>query len=211
MLCTVPECSREASATKELCRTHYMRLYRHDTLEILPRKSRRAPVKQCDALGCDEMARWKGYCTRHYARIHRNGTLELKGRFRVPNPGDPCGWCGEPIPPTKTRRAVFCSKKCNNNYQNRVLSGVTKAQYEAILEAQGGCCAICGTTNPGDRIKAFHMDHDHSCCPGGRGTCGKCFRGLLCWSCNIGMGGLKDDPELLEAAARYLRERRLNQ
>jgi hypothetical protein len=47
------------------------------------------------------------------------------------------------------------------------------------------------------------IDHDHSCCPG-RQTCGKCVRGLLCESCNHGLGQFKDSVEKLRGAADYL-------
>jgi hypothetical protein len=80
--------------------------------------------------------------------------------------------------------------------------GITVEQYDAMLEAQGGICAICETDEPGGK-GSFHVDHDHSCCPG-KGSCGGCIRGLLCATCNIGLGGLKDDPGVVAAALDYL-------
>ena len=80
---------------------------------------------------------------------------------------------------------------------------LTVEQYDALLVAQGGGCAICETKTPGGR-GTFHVDHDHSCCSG-RKTCGKCVRGLLCHSCNIGQGHFKDDPARLIASANYLK------
>jgi hypothetical protein len=64
------------------------------------------------------------------------------------------------------------------------------------LAAQGGRCAICGTDTPGTVQRFFAMDHDHET--------GE-MRGLLCYRCNIGIGNLADDPDRLEAAARYHR------
>lgn len=66
--------------------------------------------------------------------------------------------------------------------------------YEQQLEKQGGCCAICGTSDP-KRNGMFHIDHCHDT--------GK-VRGLLCGHCNIGIGNLKDDPLLLARAIDYL-------
>lgn len=73
--------------------------------------------------------------------------------------------------------------------------GITPTQYDEILSAQGGVCAI-GKERPaksgGSRLV---VDHDH--------TTGK-VRGLLCFHCNTGLGHLRDDPERLAAAIAYL-------
>jgi hypothetical protein len=50
--------------------------------------------------------------------------------------------------------------------------GITDDDYEALLAAQGGGCAICG--NP-PKTRRLHVDHDHKT--------GK-VRGLLCHRCN---------------------------
>lgn len=76
--------------------------------------------------------------------------------------------------------------------------GITVAQYEEMVVAQGGRCAVC--RRPHERLQ---IDHDHGCCPK-RLSCGNCIRGLLCPDCNNGIGRLGDDPERLRAAADYL-------
>lgn len=70
----------------------------------------------------------------------------------------------------------------------------TVEEFEAMLEEQGGVCAICGR----DGERTLHVDHDHKT--------GK-VRGLLCDNCNHGLGKLGDDPDQLEAGAHYLRSR----
>lgn len=63
---------------------------------------------------------------------------------------------------------------------------------------QHGECAICQvplTIEPGRQGDAAHVDHDH--------TTGR-VRGLLCVTCNSGIGHLDDDPYLLRKAADYL-------
>lgn len=79
--------------------------------------------------------------------------------------------------------------------QNRkALYGITQVDYDRMLEKQAGLCAICHGPPVG---KPFLLvDHCH--------TTGK-VRGLLCQSCNVGMGHFRDDPGRLEAAAMYLR------
>ena len=72
--------------------------------------------------------------------------------------------------------------------------GIGYKEYQTMLEAQNGQCAICGTTETGKR-KAFHVDHDHET--------GE-VRGLLCGNCNSGIGNLRDDIGLLKRAIQYL-------
>lgn len=81
--------------------------------------------------------------------------------------------------------------------------GITLATYEAMLAAQGGKCAICGSadskTHEGALGKFFCVDHDHAT--------GKA-RGLLCFLCNAGLGKFKDDPTVLVKAIEYLAKAR---
>jgi transcription elongation factor Elf1 len=73
--------------------------------------------------------------------------------------------------------------------------GIDHGTYETMLAAQDGKCAICKTTEPGTGMERFAIDHCH-------GT--KVVRGLLCNSCNNGLGRFKDDPDRLLKAATYL-------
>lgn len=61
-------------------------------------------------------------------------------------------------------------------------------------------CGICRTRDPGGK-GAWHFDHDHRCCKKG---CSKCFRGLLCHNCNVGLGHFRDDPDRLSAAIDWI-------
>lgn len=78
--------------------------------------------------------------------------------------------------------------------------GLSPGEHDAILEAQGGLCAICKL--PGNS-EPLCIDHDHSCCPGHR-SCGECVRGLLCQNCNKGLAHMMDDIGLLVSAVEYL-------
>jgi hypothetical protein len=67
--------------------------------------------------------------------------------------------------------------------------GLHWSEYQALLTAQHHRCAICG------RDAVLGVDHDHNT--------GQ-VRGLLCNSCNVGIGHFRDSPALLLAASRYL-------
>ena len=91
----------------------------------------------------------------------------------------------------------------NKRWYLKNLYDLTPEAFEAILAAQGGGCAVCGTTSPTGQGNTFHVDHDHSCCPGGK-TCGKCVRGILCTRCNMALGLLDDDRTRIARLDAYL-------
>lgn len=70
--------------------------------------------------------------------------------------------------------------------------GLSTEQLEKLRTKQNNCCAICLDETD------LHIDHDH--------TTGQ-IRGLLCGSCNKGIGLLKDDINNLENAIIYLRQK----
>ena len=76
----------------------------------------------------------------------------------------------------------------------KLVYGLTPEEYDAMLERQGGGCAICGTTSPMPHAW-FSVDHDHNT---------GAIRGLLCNRCNVCIGRVNDDPELLRKALTYL-------
>lgn len=76
----------------------------------------------------------------------------------------------------------------------RARYGLSLDEYERLLLSQGGCCAICSSSDAGGRGR-FHVDHDHNT---------GAIRGLLCHHCNTGLGAFADDTERLIAAATYL-------
>lgn len=80
---------------------------------------------------------------------------------------------------------------------------LTPSKLAEMISSQGGGCAICGATEPGGKGH-WHIDHDHSCCPG-RASCGKCLRGALCARCNMALGLFHDNIAHLNSAILYLR------
>jgi hypothetical protein len=66
-----------------------------------------------------------------------------------------------------------------------------RQHYDAMLEAQGGHCALCPST---PKTRRLHIDHDHRQMR---------VRGLLCFRCNSLLRTWVT-PEWLRAAAAYL-------
>lgn len=77
--------------------------------------------------------------------------------------------------------------------------GVSTTQVNTMLDSQGFVCAICkkAPLSKAGTPTALHLDHCH--------TVGR-IRAFLCAHCNRGLGSFCDDPNLLLAAARYLKK-----
>ena len=73
----------------------------------------------------------------------------------------------------------------------RRLYGLNEEEYNNMILSQNNLCAICN--KPSD--KTLHIDHDHAT---GR------VRGLLCHTCNTGIGMLQEDVVVLNRAIEYL-------
>ena len=88
--------------------------------------------------------------------------------------------------------------------------GISQEQYEALLTRQQGVCAACGEVPITTSVKAnavsfdrFVIDHDRKCCNGEK-SCGSCIRGLICTTCNVAVGMVRDSPDKLRKLAEYL-------
>lgn len=101
----------------------------------------------------------------------------------------------------KARRKTAAFKKAQRTTRVKWQFGLSEQAYRDLLIGQGSCCAICKVPDSGQR--SWHIDHDHTCCPGKK-SCGKCVRGLLCSNCNVGLGHFKDDSDRLFRAQCYL-------
>jgi len=98
-------------------------------------------------------------------------------------------------------------KRCNKWYSENKLRqknnrlkqsyGVTLEEYNRILGAQAGVCAICKLPPSGAYKSAMSLNIDHC------HTTGK-IRGLLCNKCNSGIGFFQESVELTAKATEYL-------
>lgn len=82
--------------------------------------------------------------------------------------------------------------------------GITEEEIEKLYIEQNNCCAIClipfskneARWSGGSGRDKPHIDHCH--------ISGK-IRGILCRSCNLGIGHFQDKIEALEKAIEYLK------
>lgn len=82
--------------------------------------------------------------------------------------------------------------KAGRKYLLREKYGITLEQYDDMLNSQGGVCAICSSPP-----KRYHLSVDH-CHETGD------IRGLICRSCNFGLGYFGDTPESIKAVLDYV-------
>lgn len=165
--------------------------------------------EECTQEGCNKKQAAHGLCDTHYRRFQKYGVPELPERpVHVEPPLFRCIQCDAELPKQERGRAYYCSDICRADHQywrrrtqarRNHLSrqyGITVEEYDARLLAQDGCCAICKGEEPqARRGENWSVDHDHA-----TGV----VRGLLCGSCNVGLGNFKDSVANLLAAAEYL-------
>lgn len=169
---------------------------------------------------------WCKSCSSAYSATYTYGTkaptcTECSGPGRISRSGicdrclrkrglRECSQCQEILAlllafPKHSTRCKECSKKANKKavkrYQRSRLDrvensrlkckyGITVQDVTRMRDQQRNSCAICSK-----QLLVAHIDHDHK-----TGV----VRGLLCPSCNHGLGNFLDDPALLMRAIEYL-------
>lgn len=76
--------------------------------------------------------------------------------------------------------------------------GINSEIYERMFKEQNGLCACCDQPETAflkGKLLALAVDHDHAT---------GYVRSLLCRGCNVGLGSLRDSPELMRKAASYV-------
>jgi len=107
-----------------------------------------------------------------------------KNRSRGDGLGSYCKVC-------KNKQSRYTSQE----YHLRTTHNLSSKEYNRLIAEQEHQCANCKTSNPKGRHNRWHIDHDHI--TGNR-------RGLLCHSCNTGIGLLGDNLAGLQQAVHYL-------
>jgi hypothetical protein len=200
--CTVEGCGSAVTA-KDLCGLHYERLRRTGTTE------KRASQEKVTCVRCGLR---NGDYIRSDGRVCK-ACYQKEKRAAAITPGI-CANCGEKFEPTRrysveSGRAMYCSRKCKDiawRKSGRNAEASLRSYYhrryglteEQVAEMREHGCEICGAVSDGaeGRWGNLHIDHNHE-----TGV----VRGVLCTTCNTGLGQFKDNPELLEKAAAYLR------
>ncbi|GAA2694469.1 hypothetical protein GCM10010400_70090 [Streptomyces aculeolatus] len=206
--CSGDACEKPA-LKRGWCEMHYTRWKKHGDPECVITKTRSV----CSYGPCDRLADVRGLCSAHNDQRAAGKPLTEIRAWRSHLERDDAGrklcrvclaWLPEGEFGKSSRYPdglAYMCKGCNRDKARLRNYGLTLNQYQAMLAAQGGGCAICGGQCSTGRMLA--VDHDHKCCPGDR-SCGQCVRGLLCGTCNHGLGHFKDDPALLRGAMSYL-------
>lgn len=90
---------------------------------------------------------------------------------------------------------IDCAMQWHREHKLLKKYGITREQYDALLERQKHRCAICRRTGADNRNGLLHVDHNHET--------GE-VRGLLCFDCNSALGRFGDNAERIRRALRYL-------
>jgi hypothetical protein len=114
---------------------------------------------------------------KRYYEKHRERLLQINKQYRQDN--------AEKVAETRRRNRI------------KIAFNITLEKYSSLLEKQGGLCAICKGVQVDGYHKNLAVDHDHET--------GE-IRGLLCNTCNRGLGQFKDNINLMYSATRYLEQ-----
>jgi hypothetical protein len=98
--------------------------------------------------------------------------------------------------------SLYCSTECKgkNAYYKRNY-GIDDKELERMKQEQSYKCALCESEGfligKNNHTEKLAVDHCHKT--------GK-VRSLLCHNCNRALGLFKDNPELMQKAANYIRK-----
>ena len=184
--CVYPGCPRGVFC-RGWCKPHYEQQRRgyplRPLLEVEPL------VCRMDNCGKLVHVRRRQLCMLHY-EYWRRGILDGI-------PPRACENCGKVFTPRRAITTKCCSDRCHQQSARLFKAyGLRGADLRRLLDEQDHRCAICRDPIRREQ-RGLDIDHDH--------VTGQ-VRGLLCGACNRGLGHFKDRPDVLVAAAEYLRK-----
>lgn len=211
--CVVPGCGNpQKNVTSGLCGKHESRTRAHASLDALRPNDWGAREKHPlykiwtwhKRVKGGLCAAWREDFWAFVEAVGERPDGHTLRRKDVSRPFDVDNWYWKE--PIKSESSADYQRQWRNNNPEKAKNldlkkyyGITLQEYEALLVAQNGVCAICGgkeTTKDKDGApRRMPVDHCH--------TTGR-IRGLLCTQCNRGLGMFSDSPERLRAAANYL-------
>lgn len=125
-------------------------------------------------------------------------TKEARDKWRRRNPNYQKEWRAKNREVLGAKKRAYAAAHRAEGLENELRRryGLTTAGYTQMASEQGGRCACCGAVPSLGPGKKLVVDHDHV---------SNRVRGLLCATCNAGIGFFHNDPLKLEQAAMYLR------
>jgi len=108
-----------------------------------------------------------------------------------------CLGCKAKREKTEPQSHSMACRAASMKYKLRWMYNMTAEEFVRMFTEQDGKCKICGSKLGTILLGKLNIDHDHKT--------GK-VRGLLCRSCNMGLGSFKDNLILLRSAVKYLEE-----
>lgn len=199
------------------------------------RKQADVTKRTCIEPECSKPHTAQGFCSSHYSRARKAGLIQvLEKTAREHELSDvdeksglaTCRSCGPGVPyrvrsgkrvcsdfilgQDRAKRAAVSERNregrnaYHRNYLRHRTYGLPKGGVLRLLESADWKCQICKRDVT---EKSARIDHDHSCCDT-KPYCGACTRGILCNSCNAGIGLLGDSVEVLLSAVEYMTSQR---
>jgi len=199
MKCMIEGCDREAKV-RGWCKPHYVREWKRENVSIEAREGNEmyntwANKKHKRVTEWNSFERFKadvGASPGPGYRLCRKDTKAIWGPDNVE-------WRVVELPKRGDETLKEYGNRASRKANLRRKYGITDEQYDAMLKAQNGACAICKRPERmfiGSTRTRLAVDHSHKT--------GK-VRGLLCSTCNTALGAFGEDPERIRKAIEYIR------
>lgn len=194
-LCEFPECGRPVSG-HGLCNAHRKQRAKGGPLRPVGDRDymRQLRIEQWARLSPEERARRMAPALANLDKRNKHPSGLPQRRAWAEGRGGPkrqlaCLTCDIPFMPASGSQR-YCSRECKATNSRGIKYGTTGRGLLAIQREQADACAICGK-----HAVQLVVDHDHHT---------GLIRGLLCVTCNTGLGKLGDSPDMLRRALAYL-------